>query len=254
MHRTLFTRSLRRRLSAAVLTAALLAAGGVGAATPRAEERICFPEVAPVINDCITGRFAQFWRENGGLSAFGYPISDVYLEHNNDLGRELPTQWFERQRFELHADKPKPYDVQLGRLGAEYHALVSTLGFNDELGTDPQGPHHAPETGFNVGFVATPANPEGALYWDFYHNHGLELDGKPGTSEAESLAYMGHPITPVFASQRNDTSYQLYERALIRYQGAAYAREPEWRMVGDRLGVWFWKMMRMDPDDQLQYP
>jgi plastocyanin len=90
------------------------------------------------------------------------------MQYTNDLGREVPVQWFERQRFELRTDQHKPYDVQLGRLGAEYHELVSTLGFNDELGTDPNGPHFVPETGFSIGFEATPANPEGALYWDFY--------------------------------------------------------------------------------------
>ena len=253
MLRRSLIRSLRTRLSLLTLSAALL---GLGATIPtaQAEERICFPEAAPVIDDCITGRFAQFWRQNGGLAAFGYPISDVFMYYNSDLDMDLPTQWFERQRFELHADQPRPYDVQLGRIGAFYLEIESTMGFNDLLGTDPNGPHFVPETGFSIGFAPTSENPEGDLYWQFYRSHGLEFDGKPGTSEAESLAYLGHPLTPVFASQRDDTSYQVYERGIVRYRGAAYASNPQDRIVGDRLGVWFWKKMVIEPDKPIQYP
>ena len=31
----------------------------------------CFPQT----NQCINGRFRQFWEQNGGLAVFGYPIS-----------------------------------------------------------------------------------------------------------------------------------------------------------------------------------
>ena len=74
--------------------------------------------------------FLSYWRSNGldlgdpgvsqreSLALFGYPVTTVQTERNAD-GWTGPTQWFERARFEHHAENRKPYDVLLGRLGAE---------------------------------------------------------------------------------------------------------------------------------------
>lgn len=75
----------------------------------------CFSET----NQCITGRFRQYWEQNGGVSVFGYPIGPARQEINRDTGLHHLTQWFERNRLELHPQKQPPYDVQLGRLGDE---------------------------------------------------------------------------------------------------------------------------------------
>jgi hypothetical protein len=40
------------------------------------------------------------------------------MERGSD-GRIYLTQWFERARFEYHSGNPAPYQVLLGRLGAE---------------------------------------------------------------------------------------------------------------------------------------
>src|SRR5690606_30937438 len=62
------------------------------AASPPAAEpaRVCFPETGK----CAGGRFLQYWRQNGGLAVFGYPLTDELTEG----GRTV--QYFERQRFE----------------------------------------------------------------------------------------------------------------------------------------------------------
>jgi hypothetical protein len=75
--------------------------------------RLCFN--APGITKCIEGRFREYWQQNGGLPVFGYPISDAYMRQTTE-GAFL-TQYFERNRFELHPEKARPYDVLLGRLG-----------------------------------------------------------------------------------------------------------------------------------------
>jgi hypothetical protein len=84
-------------------------------AAPRAhaQERQCFPQT----NQCVEGRFLQFWRQNGGLAVFGYPVSAARDERNRDTGQVSLTQWFERNRFELHPENAAPYDVLLGLLG-----------------------------------------------------------------------------------------------------------------------------------------
>lgn len=58
--------------------------------------------------------FLNFWRANGQLRAFGYPLSEEFVEN----GRIV--QYFERARFEYDAALAgTPYQVQLGLLGRE---------------------------------------------------------------------------------------------------------------------------------------
>ncbi|MBV9119544.1 MAG: hypothetical protein JOZ39_02465, partial [Chloroflexi bacterium] len=63
--------------------------------------------------------FLKFFNANGGLDAFGYPISEELQEANNDgSGRVYNVQYFQRARFEYHPELAgTPYEVELGLLG-----------------------------------------------------------------------------------------------------------------------------------------
>lgn len=100
-----------------IVLVALLAVASPVAARPLAIQQ-CFPTI-PGIGSCITGRFNDFWNTNGALPVFGYPIDDAHPEINADDHLYHDTQWFERNRFEHHSELAAPYDVLLGRLGAE---------------------------------------------------------------------------------------------------------------------------------------
>jgi hypothetical protein len=70
--------------------------------------------------EMVCGPFLTYWREHGGLGQHGYPISPVFLETNPSNGRQYPTQYFERARFEFHTGfASTPNAVQLGLLGRE---------------------------------------------------------------------------------------------------------------------------------------
>jgi hypothetical protein len=70
--------------------------------------------------EMVCGPFLTYWREHGGLGQHGYPISPVFLETNPSNGRQYPTQYFERSRFEFHTGfASTPNAVQLGLLGRE---------------------------------------------------------------------------------------------------------------------------------------
>ncbi len=63
---------------------------------------------------------AAFWTRLGGLSQFGYPLSQPFMEVSKDNGKTYLVQYFERQRFEYHPEnKSTRFEVLLGRLGAE---------------------------------------------------------------------------------------------------------------------------------------
>jgi hypothetical protein len=108
---------------ALIVGAALLAPPNSIAARPVAAagalqptDEPCFPETG----FCISGRIRSFWEQNGGLPVFGFPIGPQGPERVE--GRLLQVQPFERHRLELHPENPFPYDVLLGRLGAEQMA------------------------------------------------------------------------------------------------------------------------------------
>jgi hypothetical protein len=70
----------------------------------------------------LSGQFLQFWQRRGGLSIFGYPISEERAEINPQDGKEYHVQYFERARFELHPELAgTPYEVQLGQLGTQLY-------------------------------------------------------------------------------------------------------------------------------------
>lgn len=58
--------------------------------------------------------FVDYWRANGGLAIYGFPISEAFTENG------FTVQYFERARFEYHPENAgTPYAVLLGRLGAQ---------------------------------------------------------------------------------------------------------------------------------------
>lgn len=166
---------------------------------------MCFQETG----QCIEGRFQVYWEQNGGLAVFGFPTTAAREEVNRDTGQSYLTQWFERARFELHPDKTAPYDVLLGRLGDD---VLRGQGRNwfafPKAG--PGTPHYFGETGHAIA----------PRFWDYWQTHGLEFDGRPGTSFAESLALFGYPLSEpqMETNSSGDTVLtQWFERARFEY-------------------------------------
>ncbi|HMQ33654.1 MAG TPA: peptidase S8, partial [Chloroflexaceae bacterium] len=73
---------------------------------------------SPETGHSLCPPFRAYWERNGGLATFGFPISEPAPEQVEGA-RSLTVQYFERARFEDHADQPAARRVQLSRLGAE---------------------------------------------------------------------------------------------------------------------------------------
>ncbi|MBK9940113.1 MAG: alginate lyase family protein [Kouleothrix sp.] len=189
-----------RSLRAVLLLSILLCAAALPAARAAAQaSQRCFAETGL----CIAGRMRTFWEQNGGLAVFGLPISEQRAEQVE--GRSLQVQWFERNRLELHPENPRPYDVLLGRLGADRLAQQGRDWFQFARGAERPGCRYFAETGQSVCGDILAA----------WRAHGLELDGRRGTSEAESLALFGLPLSPAQAETIGGAEYtvQWFERA-----------------------------------------
>jgi hypothetical protein len=99
--------------------------------------------------------FRDYWNRNGGLSNFGYAISEEFQERNEPPpagdGEEHTVQYFERTRFEWHPEyQGTEYEVLLGLLGSEYLAAHGAPA--EALASQPKDlPPADPTTGLRYG-------------------------------------------------------------------------------------------------------
>jgi hypothetical protein len=153
----------------------------------------------------LDGPFLNFWKNNGGLPVFGYPI-DSARQSNGQVA-----QWLERNRFELHPENKAPYNVQLGRLGVEALAKKG-IDWNTlpKVSSAPSGCLYFKETGHSLC----------GDFMSYWNSNGLEFDGKSGKSYAESLALFGYPISEpkMETNSSGDTVMtQWFERARFEF-------------------------------------
>lgn len=80
------------------------------------------PMFFPETGHTLRGPFLLFWLRNGGLTTFGYPLSEEFGELNHQDGQSYVVQYFERARFEWHPEASPAFQVQLGHLGRQYLA------------------------------------------------------------------------------------------------------------------------------------
>jgi hypothetical protein len=189
------TRSTRALVGAALLLALLAPVAAQAQTASR-----CFRETGY----CIAGRIREYWERNGGLPVFGFPITPLQQERVE--GRLVQVQWFERNRLELHPENERPYDVLLGRIGAERLAAQQP-----DWQTQPST---AAEAGC-LSFAATSHAICGSILRT-WRASGLNLDSNSAVSEAESLALFGLPLSsPQPEQQSNGQTYvvQWFERA-----------------------------------------
>jgi autotransporter family porin len=91
-----------------------------GGRPPGGPGQVCFAETGR----CVRSDFHAYWQRHGGLSQFGYPLSDEFDEVNAANGRAYRVQYFERARFEHHPENTgTDHEILLGHLGRD--ALVA---------------------------------------------------------------------------------------------------------------------------------
>ncbi len=167
----------------------------------------CFDETG----FCISGRFREFWEQNGGLPIFGFPITPqqrMRIDH-----RIIQTQWFERARLELHPAQKHPFDVQLGRLGAD-RLEQEQINWHSFFPPEPISRENRrrcmlfAETGHSV------CQP----FLGFFLTRGLQLDQRPDFILDENLALFGLPLSTAVTMTGADGRIfvvQWFERARL---------------------------------------
>ena len=118
----------------------------------------------------VCGAILAAWRASGlefdgkrgkseaeSLALFGLPLSDAQTETIE--GQDYSVQWFERARFELHPENQPPYDVLLGRLGAEVRSGSTRYALPGNA-VFPEGIAYQPSSG--AYFVSS--NTDGTIF------------------------------------------------------------------------------------------
>ncbi len=152
----------------------------------------------------VCGRILEFWNANGGLEIFGNPIGPQREEVLE--GKPVQAQWFERTRLELHPENPPPFDVLLGRLGAD---MLQRQGRKWQ--DFPKAPGYEA-----CRFFAETGHYICDYFQALWRFNGIELDGQLGKSVAENLALFGLPLSsPQVETLSDGKQYtvQWFERA-----------------------------------------
>jgi hypothetical protein len=155
---------------------------------------------------CTSGSFLAYWEAHGGLTQFGYPLSDQFTETLED-GRRYLVQYFERARFEHHPENAPPYDILLGQFGRVFHPADPPVSAIPNY-------VHFDQTGHNVA-------PRFFAYWQA--NGGLPQFGLPLSEEfTETLEDGQHYLV------------QYFERARLEYHPAS--PDPRYQILLGQFG------------------
>ena len=190
---------------------------GVPVVRAQSAER-CFSETG----FCISGRIQAFWEQNGGLPVFGYPIGAQGPQVIE--GNTLQAQWFQRARLELHPDQQAPYDVLMGRVGAERLTQQSRDWFSFPTSQPIRGCQYFSET---KHVVCEP-------FLSYWRANGLRSMNTPGSNNA-SLAFFGLPLNDATIEANGSGAFvsQWFERARLEFHTE---NQPPFNLLGGLLG------------------
>lgn len=144
------------------------------------------PTPFPQTGHAVDPTFAAYFEANGGLEAFGYPITYAYVENG------LLVQYFQNVRMEYHPYNPEPYKIQLGLLGEELGKRQPPIPVNQiPSPTDPSCVYF-PQFGHAVCHS----------FLKYYNEHG-------------QLDRFGYPISSMYLEK--DRLVQWFQRARLEF-------------------------------------
>jgi hypothetical protein len=157
----------------------------IGAVNPEllpTMQTVYFPQTGHHLSN--RSGFLNFWRANGQVHVFGYPLTEEFIER----GRIV--QYFERARFEYHAEHAgSDQQVQLGLVGRE---ILEIQGVPAGIDNPQNGALYFPETRHTL--------------WGEFRNYWEKRGG---------LRIFGFPLSETVDEQGR--SVQYFERAKFVY-------------------------------------
>lgn len=160
----------------------------------------------------VAGRFLDVWSAQGNDQANTYvnglPITPRRPEISTEDGKTYDTQWFERAKYEAHPENKAPYDVLLGRLGANF---VEGRGSIDPATNKVRNAADQPFVG-----VDKPADTSATKLWFPETKHTVTGKILEYWNKYGGLQQFGFPLSEAFNEVSTDgKTYQVqyFERA-----------------------------------------
>ncbi len=143
----------------------------------------------------LVGGFKYYWDRNGGLSAFGYPLTEEFSEFIPGLNLTRTVQYFERVRLEFDPNAKAGQEVSVGLLGKEAIALKYYVPGRFIPNTRDQS--YFPETKHTVRLG----------FYQFWSRGGLGRYGYPLSEEVDEKSLLDGKTYTV----------QYFERVKLEY-------------------------------------
>lgn len=141
----------------------------------------------------VKGDFLKFYRGNpNALILYGYPITEEFISRDGKT-----VQYFQRARFELHADLADGQRVRLTPLGRETYVPSGDLNENNSLSCRLYA-----ETGHTICFE----------FLEYFDQFG-------------GVAQFGYPIS----------GFEYHENKLVQYFEKARLEWQPWKLEGQRV-------------------
>jgi len=214
---------VKRVFSSFMLGVLLLTiSGGTHYASAQSQiETRYFPETG----QSVSGRFLEYWTQNGGLMQQGYPISTLLEEQSPIDGKTYDVQYFERAVFELHPENQAPNDVLLSLLGVLANRQKYPDGAPGQIPNNDPGSVLFKETGKRVG---------GSFLVYFNEHGGVRQQGLPITDEFQEKSTLDGKTRTV----------QYFERAVFEWNPS---NEPPYNVLLSQLGTFTYKAKQTPP-------
>jgi hypothetical protein len=194
---------------------------------PEQEGVLYFPQTGHTLR----GAFHAYWRSYGGLTQFGYPLTEEFFEEVGSDRKQYLVQYFERNRFEYHPENA----------GTQYEVLLAALGRSFHTQDPPASPLPPPA----IYFKETAHNLSGAFkqYWEAHG--GLFVHGYPITEPRMERSTNGQEylvqwferssfeLHPENAGTQYDVLLGLLGRQLSEKLGYPYGRYPLFGRAAD---------------------
>lgn len=175
---------------------------GLNAARLPAMQTVYFPATGHHLSN--RSGFLDFWRANGQVHVFGYPITEEFVED----GRIV--QYFERARFEYHpAYAGSPDQVQLGLLGRE---ILEFQGFPDGIDDPLNGSLYFPATRHSLWgeFRRVWERRDGLRIFGYPLSEAVEEDGRSVQYfERAKFVYFPEDLPPFFRNMQAANGFNL---------------------------------------------
>ncbi len=159
----------RQRWKLVLCMLMLVIVSGVPVMPTRAQTQVLTYFYFPQTGHYLGGAFRSYWERNGGVTIFGYPITEEYIRSSD--GKLV--QYFERARFELRVENNQAV-IDLGLLGTEYIRLRGDIFQRVAPFASTASARYFAETGHSVRGLFK-------AFWDT--NNGMRLFGYPISEE-----------------------------------------------------------------------